>query len=146
MTETRNNNAGNNPGEEEASVRDIVLRLQGFIDQLTSKVAIIETSYVYLNNEFTILRNGEGSSRQYSRMTKLEFSKFSGEDVKGWLYRCHQFFKVDNVDDSEKVKLALIHLYDKALAWHRQFENVNGEFASWELYETATYKRFGPCY
>nr|GEZ64638.1 retrotransposable element Tf2 [Tanacetum cinerariifolium] len=46
---TRNNNAG----EEEGSVRDIVLRLQGSIDQLTSKVATIETSYIYLNNEFT---------------------------------------------------------------------------------------------
>nr|GEU73636.1 two-component response regulator ARR17-like [Tanacetum cinerariifolium] len=121
---TRNNSADNNPGEEEEeeSVRDIVLRLQGFIDQLTSKVATTETSYVYLNNEFTRLRNDEGSSMHYSRMTKLEFPKFSNEDVKGWLYRCRQFFKVDNVDDSEKVKLASIHLYDKALTWHRQFE------------------------
>ncbi|GJR44131.1 putative nucleotidyltransferase, ribonuclease H [Tanacetum coccineum] len=118
---TRNNNVGNNPAEEE-SVRDIMLRLQGSIDQLTSKVATIETSYVYLNNEFTRITNGEGSSRQYSRMTKLEFLKFSGEDVKGWLTRCYQIFKVDNVDDSVKVKLASIHLYDKALAWHRQFE------------------------
>nr|GEX97690.1 reverse transcriptase [Tanacetum cinerariifolium] len=120
---TRNNNAGNNPGEKEKeSVRDIVLRLQGFVDQLTSKVATTETSYVYLNNEFT------------------------REDVKGCLYKCHQFFKVNNVDDSEKVKLASIHLYDKALAWHKQFEKVNGELASWELYEITIYKRFGPCY
>ncbi|GJR68470.1 reverse transcriptase [Tanacetum coccineum] len=112
---TRNNNVGNNPAEEE-SVRDIMLRLQGSIDQLTSKVATIETSYVYLNNEFTRITNGEGSSRQYSRMTNV------------------------------KVKLASIHLYDKALAWHKQFEKVNREFASWELYETIIYKRFRPCY
>ncbi|GKA70256.1 putative mitochondrial protein [Tanacetum coccineum] len=110
-----------NPAEEE-SVRDILLRMQGSIDQLTSKIATVETSYVYLNNEFTGFTNGEGSSRKYSRMTKLEFPKFSGEDVKGWLYRCHQFFKVDNVDDNVKVKLASIHLFDKALAWHRQFD------------------------
>ncbi|GKB36930.1 reverse transcriptase, partial [Tanacetum coccineum] len=119
---TRNTHVGNNPAEEE-SVRDILLRMQGSIHQLTYKIAIVETSYVYLNNEFTRLTNGEGYSRQYSRMTK-----------------------VDNVDDNVKVKLASIHLYDKALAWHRQFEKVNGEFASWELYETAIYKRFGPCY
>nr|GEV26418.1 retrovirus-related Pol polyprotein from transposon 17.6 [Tanacetum cinerariifolium]GEX07176.1 retrovirus-related Pol polyprotein from transposon 17.6 [Tanacetum cinerariifolium] len=133
---TRNNNAGNNPGEEE-SMRDLVLRLHGSIDQLNSKVSTIETSYVYLNLEFTRLRNGEGSSRQYSQMTKLEFLKFTGEDVKGRLYRCHQFFKVDNVDESEKVKLASIHLYDKALAWHKQFEKIFMPKTLYDAYQLA---------
>ncbi|GKC84040.1 hypothetical protein Tco_1139757, partial [Tanacetum coccineum] len=56
----------------------------------------------YLSNEVAWFRSGEGSSGQYSRMTKLEFAKFSGEDVKGWLFRCQQFFKVNNVSDEEK--------------------------------------------
>ncbi|GJY66503.1 ty3-gypsy retrotransposon protein [Tanacetum coccineum] len=99
---TRNTIVGNNLAEEE-SMRDILLRLQGSIDQLTSKVTTVETSYVYLSTEFTRFTNSERSSRQYSRMTKLEFLKILGEDVKGWLYRCHQFFKVDNVDDSVKM-------------------------------------------
>ncbi|GJX68274.1 reverse transcriptase [Tanacetum coccineum] len=50
------------------------------------------------------------------------------------------------MDDEEKVRLASIHLYDKALAWHRQFEKINGDVVTWEVYEAAIYKRFGPCY
>ncbi|GJR39964.1 putative mitochondrial protein [Tanacetum coccineum] len=57
-----------------------------------------------------------------------------------------RFRNVDNVSDVEKVRLASIHLYDKALAWHRQFEKIHGELVTWELYETEIYKRFGPCY
>nr|GEZ61701.1 reverse transcriptase [Tanacetum cinerariifolium] len=113
---TRNNSAGNNPSEREWSLMDLMLQLQESINQLTSKVATIETSQVCLINDVTKFRNNEGSRRQYLRLTKLEFPRFLGEDVKGWLYRCQQFFKVDNVADSEKVKLASIHLYDKALA------------------------------
>lgn len=39
-------------------------------------------------------RSGEGTSR-FSRMGKLEFPKFYGEDVQGWLFRVKQFFDVD---------------------------------------------------
>nr|GEX23289.1 hypothetical protein [Tanacetum cinerariifolium] len=63
-------------------------------------------------------RNSEGTSRgvqpQFTRMTKIEFSKFGGEDVRGWLYKCEQFFEIDHVSDPHKVQLASIHLYDTA--------------------------------
>ncbi|GJR48181.1 gypsy/ty3 retroelement polyprotein [Tanacetum coccineum] len=53
---------------------------------------------------------------------------------------------INNVNDEEKVRLALIHLYEKALTWHRQFEKINGDLVTWEVYEVEIYKRFGPCY
>ena len=31
-----------------------------------------------------------------SRMTQVEFPKFSGDDVRGWMFRCEQFFAIDN--------------------------------------------------
>ncbi|GKD04533.1 retrotransposon-related protein, partial [Tanacetum coccineum] len=41
--------------------------------------------------------NGEGTSRgaqpQFTRMTKIEFPKFEGDVVRGWLYKCEQFFE-----------------------------------------------------
>lgn len=46
-------------------------------------------------------------------MTKLDIRRFSGDDVKGWLFRCEQFFKVDNIQDEYKVQMASMHLYDK---------------------------------
>ncbi|GJU39438.1 reverse transcriptase [Tanacetum coccineum] len=79
-----------------------------------------------------------------TRNTNVGNNPAEEESVRDILLRL--FTNVDNVDDNVKVKLASIHLYDKALAWHKQFEKVNGEFASWELYETTIYKRFGPCY
>nr|GEZ42717.1 integrase, catalytic core [Tanacetum cinerariifolium] len=30
---------------------------------------------------------------QFTRVTKIEFPKFGGDDVKGWMYKCEQFFK-----------------------------------------------------
>ncbi|GKC86792.1 hypothetical protein Tco_1147441, partial [Tanacetum coccineum] len=64
---------------------------------------------------------------QYHRVTKIEFSRFGGEDVRRWLFSCEQFFKVDNVPDENKVNLMYIHLYDLALIWHRQFIRFVGE-------------------
>nr|GEV41428.1 putative mitochondrial protein [Tanacetum cinerariifolium] len=58
---------------------------------------------------------------KYGRIEKIEFPKFNGDDVKGWLFRCNQFFKIDDVDDRDKVELVSIHVYDKALIWHQQF-------------------------
>ncbi|GKC59522.1 putative mitochondrial protein, partial [Tanacetum coccineum] len=72
----------------------------------------------FLVNDVTRLKNGEGSSR-FSRLSKLEFPKFYGEDVKGWMYKVEQFFTVDE--------------YVRA-----QWEN-----ATWPMYEKAILKRFG---
>nr|GEX13669.1 hypothetical protein [Tanacetum cinerariifolium] len=102
---TRNTSGGNNSGELEGSMRDLVMSLQESVNQmnqsvqlLSAKVATMETGQTYLNNELF------------------------------------------------EVRLASIHLYDKALAWHRQFEKINGDVVTWEIYEAAIYKRFGPCY
>ncbi|GJV10715.1 hypothetical protein Tco_1352256 [Tanacetum coccineum] len=36
--------------------------------------------------------------------TKVEFLKFSGYDVRGWIFRCEQFFIIDTIlDDDQKV-------------------------------------------
>ncbi|GJS01327.1 reverse transcriptase domain-containing protein [Tanacetum coccineum] len=76
-------------------------------------------------------------------LTKLDFPKFSGDDVKGWIYRCNQFFQLDNVADNQKVKIASIHLHDKALDWHRNFERRNGLEVTWEKYSEEVLQRFG---
>ncbi|GKB98805.1 reverse transcriptase [Tanacetum coccineum] len=68
--------------------------------------------------------------------------KFSGVDLKNWLYRSQQFFSVEHVGDADKVKLASIHFYDSALVWHQQFEKLNGDSVSWEDYKKALLARF----
>ncbi|GKC44412.1 hypothetical protein Tco_1062134 [Tanacetum coccineum] len=49
--------------------------------------------------------NGQAMSH-YGRLIKVEFPKFNGEDVQGWLYKVNKFFEMDRVnDDSQKIRL-----------------------------------------
>ncbi|GKA44496.1 putative mitochondrial protein [Tanacetum coccineum] len=81
-------------------------------------------------------------AHQFGRLAKVEFLKFHEDDVRGWVFRCDQFFHIDNTLNEEKVKIVSVHLSDKALHWHRQYVSVNGEDVTWELYKNAIVKRF----
>ncbi|GKC36257.1 hypothetical protein Tco_1048641 [Tanacetum coccineum] len=86
---------------------------------------------------------GGGGTNQYERLTKLEFPKFNGEDVQGWLYIIHQFFLLDNIDDdAQRIRLAPMHVFDNALNWHKQFIKRFGGNVTWEMYETKVKRRF----
>ncbi|GJT98868.1 gypsy/ty3 retroelement polyprotein [Tanacetum coccineum] len=86
------------------------------------------------------------NNTRMSRIAKIEFPKFYGDDPTGWVYRCNQFFKVDDILLEDKVKLASMHVYDKALAWHQQFNMIHGETVDWNVYVEALLKRFSSCY
>ena len=94
--------------------------------------------------------SGEGASGNHtpslSRLSRVEFPRFWGEDVQGWIYRCEQFFEVDAIEEGLKVRVASIHLSDKALQWDQSFvKNRNGApLPPWDEYKTAILSRFGP--
>ncbi|GJY42186.1 retrotransposon-related protein [Tanacetum coccineum] len=91
-----------------------------------------------------VLNNGNGrQANQFSRLAKVEFPKFQGDDVRGWAFKCDQFFLIDNTPAEEKVKIVSVHLSDKALLWHRQFISNNGDNVGWEVYKAAIIQRFG---
>nr|GFA71753.1 hypothetical protein [Tanacetum cinerariifolium] len=87
--------------------------------------------------------SGGPQSSQFTRMTKIEFPKFGGENVRGWMYKWEQFFLVDNVVDNLKVHLAFLHLFDVASMWRRQYLRENGVDVPWDTYKRAILKRFG---
>ncbi|GJX46586.1 hypothetical protein Tco_0271776 [Tanacetum coccineum] len=65
--------------------------------------------------EINHMLNGNGrihNRNLFTRMTKVDFPKFSGDDVKGWIFRCEQFFSIDEVLENQKVKLISVHLFD----------------------------------
>ena len=45
---------------------------------------------------------------------KLDFPKFHGVDVKGWLKRCTRFFQLNPIPEESKVAFASIYLEAKA--------------------------------
>ncbi|GKA71280.1 heat shock 70 kDa protein 16 [Tanacetum coccineum] len=53
----------------------------------------------------------------------------------GWLYRVNQFFLLDSIPDNQKVRLVSMHMFDKALNWHKQFVKKYGENVKWTVYE-----------
>ncbi|KAF2297563.1 hypothetical protein GH714_038717 [Hevea brasiliensis] len=76
---------------------------------------------------------------------ELEFPRFSGEGLEGWLLRVDYLFEVANVAADDRVKMAVLHLEGKALQWHQRFFKVKGPTASldWGAYVGAITARFG---
>nr|GEV14925.1 hypothetical protein [Tanacetum cinerariifolium] len=69
-------------------------------------------------------QNHKGGGRGYGRMSKIKFPKFNGDDVKGWVYTCRQFFKIDGVDDNDRMEL---------VSMHQQFCRRFGENYPWNF-------------
>ncbi|GKD51287.1 hypothetical protein Tco_1280263, partial [Tanacetum coccineum] len=114
------------------------------IDAVNTSLNGILSQMHFLVNDVNKLRGGEGTSTsRFSRLGKLEFPKFHGNDVKGWMFRVKQFFAIDNVNEEDKIKMVSIHLYDKALAWNLQFVKAHGGTVMWNVYEESILKRFG---
>lgn len=80
------------------------------------------------------------------RLTRLEFPRFSGIGVKSWLYKCEQFFTLENTAENRKVQLASIHLDELAAYWHESLQfAVDGGLIlfSWSAYKQELLNRFG---
>ncbi|GJV55960.1 retrotransposon-related protein [Tanacetum coccineum] len=139
------NNTTSNPSSSNVlddSVRQAVNAIVD--DKLTSiQQTLAELSNQVLGLSLQNQQMGNGNRGNHSRMAKIEFPRFNGEDVKGWVFRCEQFFVLDQIPDAEKVNLISIHLYDKALLWHSQYLKNQGGFVNWEVYKQAVLARFG---
>lgn len=95
-----------------------ITTMNNTLNKVTGDLQGVLLQQQYLNNDVQMLKNDEGNQRQgqsqYGRLIRMKFPRFSGDDVKGWIYRCQQLFNVDGIADENKVKMALVHLYDKA--------------------------------
>ncbi|GJV13448.1 reverse transcriptase [Tanacetum coccineum] len=164
MVSTRNNTLTPVPTME--TMQDSINELRAAIVEIKEGMNIFLISQKLVSDELNKLNNGEGTSNiahhigsqhqsgggggqtykngshSYGRMTKIKFPKFSEEDVKGWIYRCNQFFKIDSIEEMDKIQLASMHVYDKALIWHQQFCKRFGDDYPWELYPREAIKRF----
>ncbi|XP_056860229.1 uncharacterized protein LOC130508648 [Raphanus sativus] len=82
-----------------------------------------------------------------SRLTKVGFTMFDGTELKEWIYRCEQFFSIDNTSPELKVRLAALHLTGKALQWHHGYiTNRYNIYPLWPDYISAISSRFGELY
>ncbi|VFQ67183.1 unnamed protein product [Cuscuta campestris] len=87
------------------------------------------------------------SGNTLTRFSRLDFPKFSGSDLRTWLYKVEQIFAMDEIPSEQKVKIASIHLEGEAIAWHRSYiRNVNMANQSWTEYVLALNERFGEAF
>ncbi|EEF32608.1 hypothetical protein RCOM_0251410 [Ricinus communis] len=106
------------------------------------------SSYGFPNHASTAdyMQQGTGNTNYHlaSRFTKVEFPRFGGEDVEGWLFKYDRFFQIDQTPSNSQVKLALIHLEGRALQWHQTFIKNRGELGEppWNDYVRAIKCRF----
>ncbi|KAG8378560.1 hypothetical protein BUALT_Bualt08G0149600 [Buddleja alternifolia] len=93
-------------------------------------------------------RGNTGQGHGYnmpSKCSTVEFPRFNGEDLIGWIFRCEQFFEVDETPFDSKVRLVAVHLEGKALQWHQVYmkSRLTRDVPLWKEYVRALHNRFG---
>nr|GEX16288.1 reverse transcriptase [Tanacetum cinerariifolium] len=137
-------------------------------DSIQAALAVIQETLANIqaevrthSTEIASLKRGEGTSQPrtdkltaqlrphpepnntpYRKLIRIEFPKFSGDDVKDWVYRCKQFFKVDGVPDEKKIQLASMHKFDAALVWYQQYKKKYPDNTPWKHFETGSVQTY----
>ncbi|KAJ1407426.1 Retrotransposon gag domain [Sesbania bispinosa] len=85
-----------------------------------------------------------GSYSCGTRLARIDFPRFNGENVNQWLYQCNNFFSIDNTPDPIRVQLAIVHLEGRALQWHTTLsKTLNCSSLCWADYAQLVIARFG---
>nr|GEV74561.1 hypothetical protein [Tanacetum cinerariifolium] len=141
-------NTRTNPDTTTSDNTHTLTAIQTAIEHINGSINGLLLFQQFATRELNRLNGEEGTSNrrgigsQYGRLTKFEFPKFYREDVQGCLYRVNQFFLLDSIPDEQKVRLVSMHMFDKALNWHKQFIRKHGDNVFWTMYEREVKNRF----
>nr|GEX43961.1 hypothetical protein [Tanacetum cinerariifolium] len=103
MTPQTRSNTGSDDDNREAMRESIAIMMMEDMDKLLAKMRAADVAATASGSGMVVRPHGEPQrGMQYHRVTKIELPRFGGEDVGGWLFRCEQFFKVDNVPGENK--------------------------------------------
>ncbi|KAJ0920389.1 putative nucleotidyltransferase, Ribonuclease H [Helianthus annuus] len=129
-----------------------VSRLDEFTAQTQEGLMSLKTAFDNLQAAFakiekqgTMMPRNEGDRICNNRLTKIEFPKFNGDDVEGWLYKCDHFFSIDETPERYKVRYAAVHMEGRALQWHQGFMKSSGKQmadVTWDEYSRSAAARF----
>ncbi|KAD4180242.1 hypothetical protein E3N88_28833 [Mikania micrantha] len=82
---------------------------------------------------------------RWTRISRLDFPKFNGTDVEGWIYKCEHFFSIDRTPENMKIRVAVVNLEGVALQWHQAFIRIHEgsiENLPWRDYVRSIMARF----
>ncbi|KAA8550859.1 hypothetical protein F0562_002543 [Nyssa sinensis] len=125
--------------EAMVGIKDLVLALNLKYEQILKKVSSFSSSV----SPIIPTREPTNNQNQWqTRFAKLDFSKFFGEDLEDWVYKCEKFFEFSTIDETQKVRLALMRMEDRAIYWFRWYEKTH-ILRSWRKFVGALIARFG---
>ena len=136
----------------EVGITDKIQRLEETIAKLSeaflsSRGSPSHNNYQHEGSHRTNRDTGENIRPFSSKIAKLEFPRFSGDDPTKWLNRVDQFFEFQEIAADQKVRLASFHLEGEANQWWQWFRKAFAEgqgSISWETFEDEVRARFGP--
>jgi len=122
------------------SMEGVVSSVTELQQSMDTKVAQAMEDIKRLLTENVNPRNGDGEDRRAhddnrdrgvpilnhncpvdNRNYQVDLPHFDGTGLKDWLYRCEQFFDVDETSPDAKVKIVSCKLDGKALQWHQSY-------------------------
>ncbi|KAF2321886.1 hypothetical protein GH714_004174 [Hevea brasiliensis] len=100
--------------QQEARLQDMVAELKSLIAGL-SKPDVEAVELVNRVEQGQIEGNVGNGGKPWGSTTKIEFPRFDGEELKGWLLRSKYFFEVGRIALENRVKVATLHLEGRAI-------------------------------
>ena len=88
-------------------------------------------------------QQGDDSLAIVTRSVRIEFPKFDGTDLAGWIYKANKFFHFHKTSYHRKLQLASIHMEAKALVWYQDMD-MSGFIPYWYILTQVMLERFGP--
>ncbi|GKF88583.1 hypothetical protein Tco_0259460, partial [Tanacetum coccineum] len=79
---------------DEATRNWVTNHVESVVGPLNERLEGIAASLAQLLIQQQYANRGDRNSR-FSRLGKMEFPKFHGEDLKGWMFKVKQFFAID---------------------------------------------------
>lgn len=124
---------------------------QAILDQNSEAIRLLQISMTTLVTQMTEINTkmshdrGGGHQDRLLRPGKVDFPKFNGDEVEGWVIRCNHYFAVDKTPEFAKVHYAVINLEGAALDWHQgYFDSQDREIEdiTWDEYSRSIINRF----
>lgn len=77
------------------------------------------------------------------RPIKLDFPRFDGSNVIGWIFKAEQFFDYHKTPDQERLIIASVHLDHDIVPWFQMMQR-NSQIPNWKAFTRALEQDFGP--
>ncbi|XP_047322943.1 uncharacterized protein LOC124926704 [Impatiens glandulifera] len=81
-----------------------------------------------------------------TRLSKIDFPRFNGEEVDDWIYGVEMFFQIDRTSEESKMDYACAHLTGRAHCWFSSYlqHRLPGRAMTWNELKQLVLKEFGP--